>query len=215
MGYVDCDTHVIETAKTWDYIDPGEERLRPMINGSRWNVEDLEMGGPRPWAEVAGRVFAGTDLVDIKGRLKHMDDFGVDLQVLFPTWWLLYRWPVPLRRPPCTAAITGGWPRARPTAAVASVGRARPGAPHGPRLRGPRVRQGERCRLGVPSGPDPRASLADPTMFPLFAKAQDLDLTVTVHVGGDLRNSRRQPGNALHANMMTTPGAFFALLWRG
>ena len=50
-------------------------------------------------------------------------------------------------------------------------------------------------------------------MFPLFAKAQDLDLTISVHVGGDLRNSRRQPGNALHANMMTTPGAFFALLW--
>jgi len=56
-------------------------------------------------------------------------------------------------------------------------------------------------------------SLADPTMFPLYAKAQDLDLTISVHVGGDLRDSRRQPGNALHANMMTSPGAFFALLW--
>jgi predicted TIM-barrel fold metal-dependent hydrolase len=56
-------------------------------------------------------------------------------------------------------------------------------------------------------------SLADPTLSPLFAKAQDLDLAITVHVGGDLRDSRRQPGNALHANMMTTPGAFHALLW--
>ncbi len=91
MGYVDCDTHIIETATTWDYMDPGEEHFRPMINGSRWNVEDLEMDWPTPmarkWQDV---VFSGTDLVDIKARLRHMDDFGVDVQVLFPTWWLLY-----------------------------------------------------------------------------------------------------------------------------
>ena len=58
-------------------------------------------------------------------------------------------------------------------------------------------------------------SLADPTMFPLYAKAQDLDLTISVHVGGDLRDSRRQPGNAMHANMMTSPGAFCFLVGTG
>ena len=86
MGYMDCDTHVIETTRTWDYMDPGEAAFKPMVIGDRWVVEDLEMQWPGPmakqWRDV---VFPGADLEDIRARLKHMDDFGVDLQVLFPT----------------------------------------------------------------------------------------------------------------------------------
>ena len=122
MGYVDCDTHVIETAKTWDYMDPGEERFRPMINGSRWNVEDLEMDWPTPmarkWQDV---VFSGTDLVDIEARLKHMDDFGVDLQVLFPTWWLLY----PVASPAQEAAMYRSYNRWMAEGTADSGGRLR------------------------------------------------------------------------------------------
>ena len=65
MGYIDSDTHVIETDATWDHMDPGEEQFKPMIFGDRWVVEDLEMHWPTPmtrkWQDV---VFAGTDLVD-------------------------------------------------------------------------------------------------------------------------------------------------------
>jgi len=41
MGYIDSDTHVIETPATWDYMDPGEERFKPMIQGDLWTSEDL------------------------------------------------------------------------------------------------------------------------------------------------------------------------------
>jgi uncharacterized protein len=215
MGYVDCDTHIIETAKTWDYMDPGEEHFKPMINGSRWSVEDLEMDWPTPmarkWQDV---VFSGTDLVDVKGRLGDMDDFGVDVQVLFPTWWLLY----PVASPAQEAAMYRSYNRWMAEGTSASGGRLRWAALAPVRCMDRAYEEMEYAKAhGAVSvfllGQTHGLSLADPTMYPLFAKAQDLDLTITVHVGGDLRDSRRQPGNALHANMMTTPGAFFALLW--
>ena len=31
MGFVDCDSHVLEVPQTWDYLDPGEEHFRPQI----------------------------------------------------------------------------------------------------------------------------------------------------------------------------------------
>jgi predicted TIM-barrel fold metal-dependent hydrolase len=215
MGYVDCDTHVIETTRTWDYMDPGEEVFRPMVIGDHWVVEDLEMQWPGPmakqWRDV---VFPGADLEDINARLEHMDDFGIDVQLLFPTWWLLY----PVSSPAAEAAMYRSYNRWMAEGTADSGGRLR-WAALAP------VRRMERAfeeldfakERGAASvfllGQTHGMSLADPTMFPLYAKAQDLDLTITVHVGGDLRDSRRQPGNALYANMMTSPGAFFALLW--
>ena len=200
MGYVDCDTHVIETTRTWDYMDPGEDAFKPMVFGDRWVVEDLEMQWPGPmarqWRDV---VFPGADLEDINARLKHMDDFGVDVQVLFPTWWLLY----PVASPAAEAAMYRSYNRWMAAGTADSGGRLR-WAALAP------VRRMERAfeeldfakEHGAASvfllGQTHGLSLADPTMFPLYAKAQDLDLTISVHVGGDLRDSRRQPGNALY-----------------
>ena len=31
MGFIDCDSHVLEVPQTWDYLDPGEEHFRPQI----------------------------------------------------------------------------------------------------------------------------------------------------------------------------------------
>ena len=197
-------------------MDPGEDAFKPMVFGDRWVVEDLEMQWPGPmarqWRDV---VFPGADLEDINARLKHMDDFGVDVQVLFPTWWLLY----PVASPAAEAAMYRSYNRWVAAGTADSGGRLR-WAALAP------VRRMERAfeeldfakEHGAASvfllGQTHGLSLADPTMFPLYAKAQDLDLTISVHVGGDLRDSsRRQPGNALYANVMTSPGAFFALLW--
>jgi predicted TIM-barrel fold metal-dependent hydrolase len=56
-------------------------------------------------------------------------------------------------------------------------------------------------------------SLADPTMIPLYERAQDLDLAITVHVGSDLRANRRDPGNAMHNSLMVLAGSFNAVVW--
>jgi hypothetical protein len=48
VGYIDCDSHVIEVDHTWDFFDPGEEPLRPGISDNYWTVGDLFMQWPGP-----------------------------------------------------------------------------------------------------------------------------------------------------------------------
>ena len=31
LQVIDADAHVVETERTWDYLDPGEERYRPTL----------------------------------------------------------------------------------------------------------------------------------------------------------------------------------------
>ena len=90
MPTIDADAHVIECEQTWSYIE--NEKLRPYL---------ISPGGGRPqnWL-IDGRVFnRGVNLDknlpldicemrDIKGRLKHMDEFEIDLQVLYPSLFL-------------------------------------------------------------------------------------------------------------------------------
>ena len=90
MPTIDADAHVIESEQTWSYIS--DEKLRPYL---------IQPGGARPqnWL-VDGRVFnrgvnvnrelpeAIREMRDIDGRLKHMDELDIDLQVLYPSLFL-------------------------------------------------------------------------------------------------------------------------------
>ncbi|MDH3446323.1 MAG: amidohydrolase family protein [Deltaproteobacteria bacterium] len=90
MPTMDADAHVIECEQTWSYIK--DEKLRPYL---------VTPGGSRPqnWL-IDGRVFhRGVNLNrslpldicemrDIEGRLKHMDQLNIDIQVLYPSLFL-------------------------------------------------------------------------------------------------------------------------------
>jgi predicted TIM-barrel fold metal-dependent hydrolase len=217
MGYIDCDTHVIEPEQTWDYFDPDERQYRPWINGVVWSVEDHVVQWPgEMMSKWNGEVFPGCDLVDIGARLRYMDDFGVDAQMMYTSWWLLY----PTWSPPAEAALYRSYNRWVAERAAEAKGRLQWA------LMAP-VRNMDRAMQelefgkahGAASvfllGQNAGMSLANPAMFPLYEKAQDLDLAITVHVGGDLRGNRRDPGNSMHNTLMLLPGAFFALLWGG
>jgi uncharacterized protein len=215
MGYIDCDTHVIETEQTWDYFDPSEIQFRPMMNDGYWQTEDHVVQWPGPMAKHwNGEVFPAVDLVDIPARLQYLDDFGVDAQMMFPTWWLLY----PTSSPMCEAALHRSYNRWIAERASEAGGRLR-WAVMAP------VRMMDRALEEIEFGKEHGASsvfllpqnhgmsLAEPSMFPLYEKAQDLDLAVTVHVGTDLRIARRDPGHFLYTGVMVLPGAFYALLF--
>ncbi len=217
MGYVDCDTHVVECDHTWDFFDPGERQFRPIINDGYWTVEDHLVKWPGPmtkqWRDA---VFSGLDLVDVNGRLRHMDDFGVDLQILYTSWWLLY----PTWSPAAEAALYRSWNRWVAEGVSDSGGRLT-WAVMVP------TRNAERAFEEMVFGKQHGAatvflvgqnhgmSLSDPSMFALYERAQDLDLAITVHVGGDFRVNRRDPGNAFYNGLMNLPGAFHAVLWSG
>jgi predicted TIM-barrel fold metal-dependent hydrolase len=217
MGYIDCDTHVIECNETWDYFDPNEEHLRPMVSGDHWTIEDHFMQWPGPmmrqWRDA---VFPGSDLVDTDGRLQRMDQFGVDVHVMFPTWWLLYQ----ITSPTVEAAMHRSYNRWVAERTADSGGRLRWAAMAPVRTMDRAAQELEYAKANGAAcvyllGHNHEMSLSDPFMFPLYEKAQDLDIPVSVHVGGDLRIPRRQPGHMLHSALMLVPSAFYAVLKAG
>ncbi|HEY7106617.1 MAG TPA: amidohydrolase family protein [Acidimicrobiia bacterium] len=215
MGYVDCDTHVIECDQTWDYFDPAERRFRPMISDGVWTVEDHVVQWPGPMMrQWNGPVFPGCDLLDVDARLRYMDDFGVDVQMLYTSWWLLY----PAWSPAAEAALHRSYNRWVAERTAEAGGRLRWAVMVPVRTMD---RAFEELEFGKEHGASSvfllgqnhGMSLAEPSMMPLYEKAQDLDLAITVHVGSDLRANRRDPGNSMHGSLMVLAGAFYAVLW--
>jgi len=105
---IDADAHVIETERTWDYLDESDRKYRPRLYSTPneptrqyWVLEDKIAGFRfltlnerelREFADRAGRNFAtpqaARELDDVELRLKHMDELGIDVQVLHNTFWI-------------------------------------------------------------------------------------------------------------------------------
>ncbi|MBI67960.1 MAG: hypothetical protein CL777_04355 [Chloroflexi bacterium] len=105
MPVIDSDAHVVETEQTWDYMDPGDEKYRPTIvdspNGDGvkyWKIDGeirARARGPVAAAGISEKVKRNmvTDdakryMEDIPGRVAHMDELGIDVQVLYPTLYI-------------------------------------------------------------------------------------------------------------------------------
>ena len=105
---VDADAHVVETEHTWDYLDASEKHFRPQLfqsadnpNMQYWFVDGKAVGFRPPTlteqelialSKQTGRELkteAGArELRDVDLRLKHMDQLGIDVQILFNTMWI-------------------------------------------------------------------------------------------------------------------------------
>jgi len=100
MPRIDADAHVIETPRTWDFMMPEEADFRPQIF-----LRDPNDGAPvksnqrNEYWKIGEHFQTKTNVADdlpedvrdmenIEGRLRHMDETGVDVQVLFPTLFL-------------------------------------------------------------------------------------------------------------------------------
>jgi len=108
-GYtiIDSDSHVVETERTWQYMEGEDEKYRPVLAAhptdphTQWWIINGKARGLR-FATLTEEEMAerseqlGRDLVtpagaregdDVERRLKHMDSLGIDTQVLFHTLW--------------------------------------------------------------------------------------------------------------------------------
>jgi predicted TIM-barrel fold metal-dependent hydrolase len=100
MARIDADAHVIETARTWDYMGEDEQEFRPQIfvrdendrapyrsnqRNEFWKIGDHFQTKTNVSRDLPEDV---RDMVDIEGRLAHMNETDVDIQVLFPTLFL-------------------------------------------------------------------------------------------------------------------------------
>ncbi len=105
MPTIDSDAHVVESEHTWDFMEPADQRFRPVIvrprgekGGEYWFIDGKIRGLVRivmtaqEMAEVSSRT--GRDMrtpretremENVQARLDHMDELGIDVQVLYPT----------------------------------------------------------------------------------------------------------------------------------
>jgi predicted TIM-barrel fold metal-dependent hydrolase len=100
MGYVDADTHLDETEATWEYVEPGEEALKPQaaepanLDPNRRPSRYWLVDGRRQMRFIRDDAKTQTtvgmrELFDVPARLRAMDEMGVDIQVMYPTMFLV------------------------------------------------------------------------------------------------------------------------------
>lgn len=105
---IDADAHVIETERTWDYLEPSERKFRPLLYScpdepiqQYWVVDGKIRGFRfrtlseqqlRQLSDLTARDMqtpqAARELDDVDLRLKHMDQLGIDVQVMHNTFWI-------------------------------------------------------------------------------------------------------------------------------
>ena len=93
MRVIDADAHVIENESTWDYMLESERQFKPKIVGAT-NAKDpfdywLVDGRVIPRSNVGRELPVGArEMTDLSLRIKHMDELGINCQVIYPTFFI-------------------------------------------------------------------------------------------------------------------------------
>lgn len=225
---IDADTHVDETDHTWEYMQPGDEEYKPytgypsnpdpnrpptrywMINGKRQTRFIRDDAKSHNTTEMR-------ELLDIPARLKRMDEMGVDIQVMYPTMFLVEG----TDQPEVELAIRRSYNRWVADRCAQSRGRLR-------WVCLPTTRTMERAieelrfakdhgACGVLKKGNQEADHwpSDPYFFPLYEEAERLDMPICFHAGSGVPDfspvSEFQKSVFLRSDM-TAPNAFEAML---
>jgi predicted TIM-barrel fold metal-dependent hydrolase len=99
---------VVESPLTWDYLTPAEKKFRPQLftpedddQKAHWVIDgkirglfrftfskaDLDKKSAEIGRDMATDM-ATRDLADVGARVKHMDELGIDIQVLYTSIFL-------------------------------------------------------------------------------------------------------------------------------
>jgi predicted TIM-barrel fold metal-dependent hydrolase len=232
MAVIDADTHVIECDQTWAYFDKADEALRPKIVKSDTPVthkRESPMAGQEFWladgrmymkgGQASSRYPDGTrDLTNPDARIAHMNDLGVDTQILIPSFFLgsiiehadaelamaksYNRWMADVchtRTDRLRWLVVPSLKNIEATCAMMEKGR-KAGA----------------CGLML-RGYEGNSTIDDPRYDPLFAKAAELDMAIALHIGNgspsfdEVKNTSGKKGNIV-AFIMPMVIAFNALM---
>ena len=201
LRIVDADAHVIETPKTFSYIDGNHKRYRPVLLQPTDTGDTIQTQGgvdtTKTYWLVDGQVWSGTrnqdynettagqrEMTDIEGRLAHMDQMGIDAQVLYPTFFL----SIKTESPEWEWALARSYNRWLADVWKQSNNRLRWVAI-------PPLRSMDKVRDELKFCKDNGAcgiflvgmecdrELDDPYFYPLWEAAQELDLAACIHSG--------------------------------
>jgi len=203
VDVIDADAHVVENERVWDYLDAAEKQYRPTLvtlpedpERQFWFLDGENLGPKFPspddvrsaehfkkFGREVGTPVQARELSDVKQRLAHMDELGIDVQVLYNSLWI-----TPLTsRPDAEIALCWSWNRW--LADVWKLGENRlrwtcvvPALTPGEAI--PQIRFAkEHGAVGVCMRPFERDRMVtDPYYYPIFAEAQRLDIPITVHL---------------------------------
>ena len=203
VNVIDADAHVVENERVWNYLDGAEKKYRPTLvtipgepGRQFWFLDGENLGSKFPspdettsaehfkkFGREVGTSVQARELSDVKRRLAHMDDLGIDVQVLYNSLWI-----TPLTsRPNAEIALCWSWNRW--LADVWNLGENRlrwtcvvPALSPGEAI--PQIRFArQHGAVGVCMRPFERDRMVtDPFFYPIFDEAQRLDMPITVHL---------------------------------
>jgi uncharacterized protein len=235
MPVIDADTHVDETEETWSYLEGDDARFRPITvtQDIPGGSGELPKGYNRYWLidgqlrvrrirddERTGTVQATRELQDVGARLEHMDALGVDIQVMYPTLFLMQV----SGKPDVEAALCRSYNRWMADKWKQGGGRLRWVAPL-PLLSMDMaveelnfVKEHGACGVLKKGRECDNRLASDPYFFPLYEEASRLDVPICVHLGtGDPELRDAAPDGIAGMLSLTLPvlDAFHALIIRG
>ena len=199
MPVIDADTHVDETESTWQALEGALARYTPTtMTPPEEAIEhaNLDPHRSRFWL-VEGRLQVRAvrddehhparprrELEDLEGRLEDMDRMGVDIQVLFPTFFIRY---ISLNPEP-EAALAHSYNRWVAEKCDQTGGRLRwaavlPWLDTDAAIEELRwAKENGACGI-FKRGLDLLKPVGDPHFFPVYEAANDLDIPLCVHTG--------------------------------
>ena len=204
MPTIDADAHVVESERTWDYMDEADRKYRPIVvkpsgdqGGEYWFIDGKIRGLVRivmtaheldEVADRTGRVMftpqETREMENVDARVKHMDELGIDIQVLYPTMFIEQitekpEWEIP---------ICKGYNRWLADIHRQGKGRLRwicvlPLLDMSAALEELRFCKQEGACGVFMRGIEGRRLLTDPYFYPLYEEVSRFDMAVGVHVG--------------------------------
>ena len=198
MGSIDSDAHVIESPRTWEFMEAGEEALRPRLVNQTSGYTDVGLHGKemKEYWLIDNRVHSrdqnlgynttqtAREMADIEERLDHMDELGIDVQVLYPTLFLR-----PLtKKAAVERAMTRSYNRWLAEIWKHGKGRLRWVAVlplmsmEGLREEIQFAKENGACGIFM-RGLENGKRLVDPYFYPLFEFAEEFDLAICHHAG--------------------------------
>lgn len=238
---IDADAHVVECARTWEFMDPSEERYRPVPLETReesgiklqfWVIDGKVRGfrfpafSPEQLQKISdqvGRRFAdeqeARELGNVDLRLQHMDSTGVDVQVLHNTMFI----ESATERAAVEVALCKSWNRWLADIWQQGKGRLRWSC-MAPTLSMPDAL--DQIRWSKENGAcavllrpiEGQRLLADPYFYPIYDEAQKLNLAIAIHIANgnpwlsDLYNHPVRIASTFHRFRIPTVASFSDIL---
>lgn len=234
---IDADAHVVESERTWEFMDPGDKKYRPMPlktentgAGARqfWLIDGKVRGFRFPSftreqlaarKEQTGRRFADDDdareMGNVELRLEAMDAAGVDVEVLHNTMFI-----EPAADHTATeVALYRCWNRWLADIWQRGRGRLRwscmaPTMSISDALDEIRVSHEHGACAVLMRPVEGNRLLADEYFYPIYQLASDLDIPIAVHIANgsawlnELYNHPRRGAATLHRFRVPTVAAF-------